>query len=124
MNIILKNSVIEDIKNTAKFTVDGCACGDFAYQIDTNLWITFYRSCRKSSGTPDNKLWHIHEVEFYDDVKFSYYVRDGVRYIDQVEGYGNKLDNYRLNTEQEMVIMKHLKKITKEHWRNEYRNED
>lgn len=124
MIIKLKEETLKDIKENSFFTSDGCACGDFAYQLNENLWVTAYRSCRKASGTPEEKLWELHDLEFYDDIKFSYYERDGKKLFDGIDEYGNVIENVKLNKEDTKAIYNHLRHITKVMWGNEYRNED
>ena len=124
MIIKLKEGTLKDIKENGHFTCDGCACGDFTYKLNDNLWLSIYRSCRKANGTPNDKLWHLDEIEFYDDIKFSYYQRDGKTYIDDIEKYGSLVENVKLHKEDEEFIYNHLRHLTKEIWGNEYRNED
>jgi hypothetical protein len=123
MIVTLKQETFEDIRKNGKFTSDGCACGDFTYRLDDKLWLTVYRSCRKSSMTPDEKLWQLHDIQFYDNVEFYYFERDGITYVDDIKEYGNLLENVKLNKFDEQLLYQSLSIITKETWGNEYRNE-
>lgn len=124
MIVNIKNDVFEDIKKNNAFECDGCACGDFYYQLNDKLWITVYRSCRKSSMTPDEKLWQLHDVVFYDNIEFDYFERDGKKYVDVISNFGNCLENVKLNKDDKEKLFIILKNKTKEIWGNEFRNED
>lgn len=121
MIIKLKEETLNDIIENGKFTCDGCACGEFTYQLNDKLWMSIYRSCRKASSTPSEKLWEIHGVEFYDEIIFSYYQREGEWHIDEIEEYGKEVKNVKLNKQDEKVIYNHLRYLTNEMWGNEYR---
>lgn len=124
MIIHLTPEKLEDMKQNGIFVCDGCACGDFVYQLEDKLWLSVYRSCRKSSMTPDEKLWHLHEVVFYESVMFDYYTYNGEEKIDSIAEFGTYLEELKLNEEDQKELMEMLKEKTKEHWKNEYRNED
>lgn len=102
---------------TLTFDNDGCACGGFELKLDENLYIYTYRSCRKSSGCPDEKLWHIHDFQFYpksqDDLE------DG---SDALLAAPESI-NVQLNVEQRSMLMETLRKVSREIWGVEYRNE-
>ena len=117
--------MFNDIKENGFFTnSDGCGCGYFTYKLNDQLWISVYRSCRKSSMTPDEKLWQLHDVDFYEDVSFSYYSYEGEKHIDDVEGFGEYITNAKLNKKDEVKLYEILSKIAKDDLGNEFRNED
>lgn len=60
--------ILNSIKNgTLNFDAEGgCACGRLEIKLSDHLYLSVYRSCRKSNSTPDDKLWNIESVEFYD----------------------------------------------------------
>jgi len=122
--INVKEDTFKDIKANCIFEQDGCACGDFYYQLSENLWITVYRSCRKSSNTDDERLWQLHDVVFYDDLEFSYYEKEGKRYIDCIYDYGTPLDNAKLNENDKEKLFDILKQESREKWGNEFKNEN
>lgn len=124
MIIKLKDHVIEDIRDNGYFVNEGCACGDFFYQLSDSLWLNVYRSCRKSSGTPGDKLWHLHEIQFYDDVKFNYFEYEGDKLIGDIEEYGNFLEDVKLNTSDKEILFEILRVKTIEIWGNEHRNNE
>lgn len=124
MIVNLKPETILDIEKNGLFEQDGCACGDFYYKLGERLWLTVYRSCRKSNNTPDHKLWELHEVVFYDEVTFSYYERDGKRHVDGISEFGACLENVKMNLNDQQTLYSILKKMTKESYGNEFRNED
>ena len=126
MNIKLKEEALNDLLNDIEmnnFTADGCACGDYAYQLDEKLYMYFSRSCRKSSGTPDEKLWHIHNVRFYEEGEWEYEEYNGFKYRYQFHPSNEELVSYKLNKEQFDIIVEKLKDVSKELWGNEFRNE-
>jgi hypothetical protein len=43
------------------FDCDGCNCGGFTFKLEENLYFSIYRSCHKSSSTPNNMSWKLHE---------------------------------------------------------------
>lgn len=126
MIITIKEDIFKKILENPVFTCDGCACGEVVFPLNESLHIYIYRSCRKSSMTPDEKLWHLHKIEFYKNVNYIYHTtKDGIEYLDYVEvEEGDYLENVKLNKEQESVLINRLKEVSKDIWRNEYRNED
>jgi hypothetical protein len=116
--------ILKDIKQKAFTMSDGCACGEYAYQLDKDLWLFAYRSCRKSSNTPNDKMWHIHDLKIYKNIKAHYYLVDGKEYIDYYEAEGEPID-FKLNPKQEKQIIKRLKRVS---WlqlnQPEYREQD
>jgi hypothetical protein len=124
--ITIKEDIFEKILENPVFTCDGCACGEVVYPLNENLHIYVYRSCRKSSMTPDEKLWHIHEIYFYKNANYIYHTNnDDIEYLDYVEVEDEDyLENVRLNPEQENILIERLKEVSKDLWRNEYRNQD
>ena len=107
------NEILRKIKNhTIGFDVDGCACGRLEIKLNENLYLSIYRSCRKSSTTPNEKLWHIENFEFYSNPYDQFDYPDEPRPI-----------NIRLNQEQEDILMNKLREVTNEIWGSEYRHE-
>lgn len=72
------NKLKEALNKPYCFEADGCDCGDFTFELEKNIYLYIYRSCRKSSGTPEGMQWKIHEpslserVENKDDTEFCY----------------------------------------------------
>lgn len=124
MTVKLEEDTFDDIKENGFFVCDGCACGDFVYQLGDNLWINVYRSCRKSSNTPDEKLWELHDINFYNNIIFSHYENNGQKHIDTISEFGKHLKNVKLKKTDKKRLYKILKEITKKTWGNEFRNED
>lgn len=94
------------------FDTEGCACGKIEFKLNEDLYLSVYRSCRKSSMTPDDKLWHIEEIEFYSKPY------DEFDYPEEPSPI-----NIRLNKEQEELILKKLKDVSVEIWGHEFRSE-
>ena len=126
MKIKLKSEALRDIVESisnADFYTDGCACGSWGYRLNEHLHMYVYRSCRKSSNTPDEKLWHIHEIEFYKKLNYCTNSECVITEI-EVDDKGDYLENIKLDTQQSEIIIHALKNQTKEVWGNEYRNQD
>lgn len=117
----LTKKKIEEMKEKGQFIWDGCACGDFIYQLDDHVWLNVSSHCRKSSLTPDEKLWHLHTVTFYDAITFTTNEQEGKTYITDIDGFGNILESVRLNDPSEKTLYRLLKKKMKETWGQEYR---
>lgn len=104
-------NIIDSIKNR-KLDFDaegGCACGRVEVKLSEHLYLSVYRSCRKSSSTPDDKLWHIESVEFH---KQSFdYIED--EYPEEVK--------MKLDKEQEYILIDALRVQTQEVWGDEFR---
>jgi hypothetical protein len=111
-NNILK--ALED--NDLYFITDGCACGYIDIELNDNLYLHIYRTCRRSGNTPDKKLWQIHEFAFYDRA----YGEDTEAL--EEDGEIKKLD-FKLNENQSKLLIEKLKKITLDIWGYEYRSE-
>lgn len=124
MIITLKDEVLSDIEKNANFTIDGCNCGFFFYKLADKLWMEMYRSCRKSSMTPKEKLWQLNDPVFYEDVEFWYSESNGRKYIDDAEGKGEPLKNIKLNKDSKEKLIDILKLVSRREVGNEYRNED
>ena len=118
MKITLKPEVfrhiLKDIKQY-KFTSDGCACGEYAYQLDNNLWLTIYRGCKKSYTCPDNKWWHVNDIQFYKHVE----VRTHRGYDDykyrtvEWDEEEDLLENVKLDKHQSEIIIQRARRVTK-----------
>lgn len=94
----------------------GCACGRLEVKLNEQLYMSAYRSCRKSSSTPDNKLWHIDEFEFHTD---SYESFHNAFHNDEESDF--EIIDMKLNEEQEKELIELLKDITADSWGEEYR---
>lgn len=92
----------------------GCACGRLEVQLNEQLYMSVYRSCRKSSSTPDNKWWHIDEFEFHNK-PYALYDED------KDEDSDFQITNLYLSKEQAGELIELLKKLTTEDWGIEYR---
>ena len=59
----LTNEQLELAKNHigTEYTciTDGCLCGDWEVKLSEDLFLTLYRSCRKSNSTPNGQQWAI-----------------------------------------------------------------
>ena len=124
MNIKLKEDalvkLLDDIEKYG-FTADGCNCGEYAYQLDENLHILFYRSCHKASGTPDDKWWHMHNAEFYRNIDYSYEEHDGDVYrIECWSEEEDKINNVNLDKKQLEIIKSKLIEISKVYCGDEF----
>lgn len=121
---IKENEFVNLLKyiNDHDFHIDGCACGDFVYKLDDRLFLTVYRSCRKSNNTPNHKLWEIHGIQFYDNVEEVYeeFTDGSGKYLECYE-FHKELKNIKLNEEQKEIIIDNLKRKTAEYWGSEYR---
>lgn len=124
MIVTLKKEAMKDIEENVTFFSEGCACGDFAYKLHENLWITVYRSCRKGSMTDDDKFWQLQDIVFTDKVEFEYFEKDGQRFVDYIDVTGEELENYKLNPSQREWLYEILKRKSTEQWGNEYKNQD
>lgn len=103
--------ILNSIKNgTLNFDAEGgCACGRLEIKLSDHLYLSVYRSCRKSNSTPDDKLWNIESVEFHKQS------------FDQIEdGYPEEV-KMKLDKEQEYILIDALRKVTEEDWGEEYR---
>lgn len=90
----------------------GCACGRLEIKLNEQLYMSGYRSCRKSSSTPDNKWLHIDGFDFHTE---SYDIFDE-------DGESNfEIINLQLNKEQEQELIAALKELTIESWGTEFR---
>lgn len=89
----------------------GCACGRIEIELGDNLFLSVYRSCRKSGSAPNNKLWNIEEIEFYPKPYDTYYDHNEVPQTIDI----------RLNNEQEIELINILKLVSTEIWGEEYR---
>ena len=108
MAIVIKEHVLGDILQHIEkygFTADGCDCGEWAYQLEKDLFLMAYRSCRKSGGTPEEKLWHISDLEFYKKVAVN---------PDYLEAEPENKTEMKLNRIQYEIIMNKLKKVSVE----------
>lgn len=105
------NNVIDSIKNrTLNFDAEGgCACGRIEVKLSDHLFLSVYRSCRKSNSTPDNKLWIIEGVEFHKQS------------FDHIEDSYPEEIKMKLNKEQEYILIDTLRTVTEEDWGEEYR---
>lgn|GEM_PF-6766807 len=104
-------NIISNIKDrTLNFDAEGgCACGRLKIKLSDHLYLSVYRSCRKANATPNDKLWHIEDVEFH---KQSFeYAED--EYPEEVE--------MKLDKEQEYILIESLRTVTEEDWGEEYR---
>lgn len=110
------------------FTSEGCACGEYAYQLDNDLWLFIKRGCKKSYCTPDNKWWHIKGVEFYKhieiynhkgyDMNFNTYQQRDISWDEE----DDLLHNVKLDKYQEEQIILRARRITKvSGYRKEFR---
>lgn len=96
------------------FTSDGCACGEYAYQLDKDLWLFIKRGCKKSSYTPDNKWWHIKGVEFYKHIDVHRFDTDDLQWREiSWDEEDDLLHNVKLDKYQEEQIILRAKRITK-----------
>lgn len=116
------SSVLSDIEKHG-FACDGCACGEWGYQLDTKLFVLFYRNCRKANATPDEKLWHIEDPVFYEGGEWEFETYNDKTYRYRFNQVGKELDNYKINNAQFEIIISKLKEVSKKSWGNEYRNE-
>lgn len=124
MIISLKEEVFRDIEENGTFTADGCACGSFVYKLTDEIWIHVDRSCRKSNYTSDEKLWHLREVDLYKNIKCYYDNHNGLEFLSDVDLDDDLIiKNARIKQSDEARLIEVLKKITKECYPHEYRNE-
>ncbi|WP_440109952.1 hypothetical protein [Paenibacillus sp. QZ-Y1] len=103
--------IIDSIKDrTLNFDAEGgCACGRLEIKLSDHLYLSVYRSCRKSNSTPDDKLWNIESVEFFDK-----------SFDEFAEDYPNSV-KMKLDKTQETELIELLKETTRETWGKEYR---
>ncbi|WP_091017667.1 MULTISPECIES: hypothetical protein [Paenibacillus] len=104
-------NIINSIKDrTLNFdTEGGCACGRLEIKLSDHLYLSVYRSCRKSNSTPDDKLWNIESVEFYD------------KPFDEFEEDYPTSVKMKLDKEQEYILIDALRAVTEEDWGEENR---
>lgn len=115
------NSLLQSIEAN-RFATDGCACGSFGYKLDDNLFLYAYRSCRKSSCTPEHKWWHIDDIEFYSKGKVIYYEHGNVSYIGEYEVENDDfLENVQLDEWQYGIVLNKLKEVTIDTYGEEYK---
>lgn len=104
--------LLKDLKQN-KFTADGgCACGEYAYQLDENLWLAIYRGCKKSCYTPNNKWWKVNDIEFYKHVDVHTHNHTGYPYRTIEWNEEDLIHNVKLDWQQEMLIIQRAKRIT------------
>lgn len=125
MKITIKEKQFQEILNDIKnrgFTSDGCACGEWGLPLNENLHINVYRSCRKSNNTPNDKLWDIHDIEFYKHAEYHYGKSTYGEYLEYIETEPeNRLENVKLDENQKKLIINKLREITKDSWGSEFR---
>jgi hypothetical protein len=104
-------NIIDSIKDRAlNFDAEGgCACGRLEIKLSDHLYLSLYRSCRKSNSTPNDQLWHIENVEFHKQ-SFDHFEDDHPEEV-----------KMKLDKTQETELIELLKEITKEAWGEEYR---
>ncbi|WP_145413479.1 hypothetical protein [Paenibacillus xylanexedens] len=104
-------NIIESINNrTLNFDAEGgCACGRVEVKLSDHLYLSVYRSCRKSNTTPNDKLWHIEGVEFFK------------KPFDEFEDEYPEEVKMKLDKEQEYILIDALKIVTEEDWGEENR---
>lgn len=101
------------------FATDGCACGDFCFKLDEELYINFYRGCRKSSSCPSGKWWHINSAKFYKDVKF--YRNEENVIVDYDIEHDSELISMKLDARQEAYLLRIMRKRTEEVYGQEFK---
>lgn len=103
--------IISSIKDrTLNFdTEGGCACGRVEVKLNNHLYLSVYRSCRKSNSTPSDKLWCIEGVELH---------RQSFDHVE--DGYPEEV-KMKLDKEQEYILIDALRAVTEEDWGEEYR---
>lgn len=125
MNIKLKEDALQDVLaniETWGFTSDGCGCGEWGYELNKNLHIYVYRSCRKSNNTPDEKLWHIHDMQFFKSADYLVQEYKGREYMEAVEvEEEDEIFNVKLDEHQKLLIVNRLREITLDIYESEYR---
>lgn len=104
-------NILNSIKDrTLNFDAEGgCACGRLEIKLSDHLYLSVYRSCRKSNSTPDDKLWNIESVEFYD------------KPFDELEEDYPISVKMKLDKAQEAELIGLLTETTREVWGEEYR---
>lgn len=116
MKLTLKEDFLQDVlKHIDKwgFSSEGCACGEWGLPIYENLHINVYRTCRKSSSTPDHKLWEIHDIQFYKTAEYFYNTYNGNRYLDYIGTEQEDLiENVKLDLKQKELIINKLREVT------------
>lgn len=127
MRVTFKSVVLLDILAKIKrvqFTSDECGCGSWSYTIKEDLHLYAYRSCRSSNSTPNEKLWHIHELKFYKKVTNVYENGRSGAFLCDIEVEEEDEVRAFLDESQYELIMDRLKGASKtELEQNEYRNE-
>lgn len=118
MNIKLKPKALRDILTDMRkhgFTSEGCACGEYAYQLDKNLWLTIYRGCKKSALCPNEKWWHVNDIEFYKhvDVRVHKGYNDCEYRTVEWDEEGDLIKNVKLDKHQSEVILLRARRVTK-----------
>lgn len=106
--------IVLGIKNN-KLNFDaegGCACGRLEVKLSEQLYMSVYRSCRKSSSTPDNQLWHIDGFEFHTRTYDAFYDEEESDF---------EMINMKLNEEQEKELIELLEEVTIDMWGEKYR---
>lgn len=105
------NKIINSINNrTLNFdTEGGCACGRLEIKLSNQLYLSVYRSCRKSNTTPSDKLWHIEGIEFHRQS------------FDHIEDEYPEEAKMKLDKEQEYILINALRTVTEEDWGEECR---
>ncbi|MFE6075582.1 hypothetical protein ACFVQB_14015 [Paenibacillus sp. NPDC057886] len=104
-------NIVNSINNRALYfdAEGGCACGRVEVKLSEHLFLSVYRSCRKSSSTPNDKLWHIESAEFH---------RQSFDFIE--DGYPEEV-KMKLDKEQERILINALRVQTQEVWGDEFR---
>jgi hypothetical protein len=101
----------------------GCACGEWGYKLYDNLYMFVYRSCGKSSDTPIEKRWHIHDIQFYSNITYRFYKYKGKKRLDYIKvNEKERLENVKLDKQQEKLIMQKLREISLEQWGDEFKS--
>jgi hypothetical protein len=110
---LILDKLLEDIE-TYPISKDGCACGEYVFKLKDNLFLSVYRSCRKSGSTPGNNLWHIHNIEFYENALVLIEKYNEIEYLSYIEL--DKEISINLNENQKSQITNKFKKVTEETW--------